>query len=86
MLEPVVLLSGTTLGAVANRPEIVTILRRMMTAAVANALGIVLLQPMEKHIALTRAARELRMSRLQDPTRGRPLEIDGLACSIAEMR
>jgi 2-dehydropantoate 2-reductase len=52
----------------------------MMTEAeaVANALGVVLPQPMEKRIAITLAARE--------HARGRPLEIDVLACSIAEMR
>jgi 2-dehydropantoate 2-reductase len=52
--------------------------------AVANAPGVVLLQPMEKRIAITLAAREHRLSMLQDlarPTR----EIDVLACSIAEM-
>jgi 2-dehydropantoate 2-reductase len=60
----------------------------MMTEAeaVASALGVVLPQPMEKRIAITLAAREHQMSMLQDLTRGRPLEIDVLACSIAEMR
>ena len=54
--------------------------------AVADALGVVLPQPTEKRIAITLAARQHRMSMLHDPTRGRPLEIDALACSIAEIR
>lgn len=39
-----------TLGAIADRPEIVALVRRLMTEAdaAANALGVVLPQPMEK--------------------------------------
>jgi hypothetical protein len=85
--NPVAVLTGATLGAIADRPEIVAIVRRMMTEAeaVANALGVVLPQPMEKRIAVMLAACEHRMSMLQDLTRSRPLEIDVLACFIAEM-
>jgi 2-dehydropantoate 2-reductase len=88
MLDSGAVLTGATLGAIAHRPKTVAIVGRMMTEAeaVANTLGVVLPQPMEKCVAIAAAAREHRMSMLQDLTRGRPLEIDVLACSIAEMR
>jgi 2-dehydropantoate 2-reductase len=62
----VAVLTGATLGAIADLPEIVAIVKGMMTEAeaVANALGVVLPQPMEKRIAITLAAREHRMSML----------------------
>ena len=53
--------------------------------AVAGALGVALPQPMEKRIE----SRWLHVStgcRCCKTSRGRPLEIDVLACSIAEMR
>ena len=37
-------------------------------------------------MAVALAAREDRMSMLEDLTRGGPLKIDGLACAIAKMR
>jgi hypothetical protein len=37
-------------------------------------------------MAVALAAREERMSMLEDLTRGGPLKIDGLACAIAKMR
>jgi len=64
----------TALGAIAEQPEIVAIVRRMTEPeAVANALGITLPQPLEKRIAMTLAAREHGVSMLQ-------------ACFIAGMR
>ena len=39
-----------------------------------------------KCMAVALAAREERMSMLEDLTRGGPLKIDGLACAIAKMR
>jgi hypothetical protein len=75
------------LRAIANLPEIVAIVGRMMTEAetVANAPGVVLPPPKEKRIAITLAS-EHRMSMLQASRRGRLLAINGSACSIAEMR
>ena len=81
-------LTGATLGRLPTGPRSSRSSGRMMTeaAAITNALGVVPPQPMEKRITITLAAREHRMSMLQNLTRGRPLEIDVLACSIAEMR
>ena len=84
MLESGTVLTGATLGAIADRPEMVAIVRHMMTEAeaAANALGVVLPRAKEKCMAATLAARVHSMSMLQDLTRGRPPKIDVLACSL----
>jgi 2-dehydropantoate 2-reductase len=86
--NPIAVLTGATLGEVAEAPEAVDLARRMMAEAeaVAGALGAVLPQPAETRIGWTLAARGHRMSMLQDLLRGRALEYGVLRDSIREMR
>jgi 2-dehydropantoate 2-reductase len=86
--NPIAVLTGATLGEIAEAPEAVALARRMMAEAeaVSGALGAVLPQPAEKRIAWTLAARGHRMSMLQDLTRGRAREYGVLRDSIREMR
>ncbi len=86
--NPVATLGHATLGEVHEIPEAVELVRRMMVEAeaVAVALGVQLPITREKRIAATRHAGGHKMSMLQDLERGRPLEIDALAHSIATMR
>lgn len=75
-------------GAFQTAPDTVEVVRRMMAEmeAVATALGATIPVPMEKRIAMTVRAADHTMSMLQDLHRGRPIEIDVLADSVAEMR
>ncbi len=72
-------------GRFADAPDAVEVVRRMMTEmeAVATALGARIPTPMEKRIAMTVGASGHVMSMLQDLRRGRPIEIDVLADSVA---
>ncbi|MSO77781.1 MAG: 2-dehydropantoate 2-reductase [Alphaproteobacteria bacterium] len=85
--NPVAALSMATLGEICDRPELIQLVRRMMgeAEAVATALGVTIPVAMEKRITGTATIRGHKMSMLQDLERGRPLEIDVLADSIAEM-
>lgn len=86
--NPVAPLGHATLGEVHERPDAVELVRRMMIEAevVAATLGVTLPVAREKRIAGTKLAGGHKMSMLQDLERGRPLEIDALADSIATMR
>jgi 2-dehydropantoate 2-reductase len=86
--NPVAVLTMATLGEIGARPELVALVRRMMTEAedVAAALGATIPAPMEKRIAGTVRLTDHKMSMLQDLERGRPLEIDVLRDSIVAMR
>jgi 2-dehydropantoate 2-reductase len=74
-------------GRFADAPDAVEVVRRMMTEmeAIATALGAEMPVPMEKRIAMTVRATDHTMSMLQDLQRGRPIEIDVLANSVAAM-
>ncbi len=74
-------------GRFADAPGAVDVVRRMMTEmeAVAGALGATMPAPLEKRIQLTVRAADHTMSMLQDLQRGRPIEIDVLADSVAVM-
>lgn len=74
-------------GRFAEAPDAVDVVRRMMaeTEAVATALGAAMPAPMEKRIQFTLALAGHTMSMLQDLQRGRPIEIDVLADSVACM-
>jgi 2-dehydropantoate 2-reductase len=74
-------------GEFQTAPDVVEVVRRMMVEmeAVAEALGAVIPVPMEKRITMTVNATDHTMSMLQDLQRGRPIEIDVLADSVAAM-
>lgn len=86
--NPVAALTGATLGEIAQRPEIVDLVGRMMgeAEAVAEAVGARLPVAKEKRIAATLRLAHHKMSMLQDLERGRPIEIDVLKDSIVAMR
>jgi 2-dehydropantoate 2-reductase len=86
--NPVAVLTMATLGEIGARPELVALVRRMITEAeaVTTALGATIPVHMEKRIAATVGLSAHKMSMLQDLERGRPLEIDVLRDSIVAMR
>lgn len=87
--NPVATLTGATLAEMNASPEVVTIVRRMMTEADALAarVGVDRLPlSIDERIAAARNAGAHKMSMLQDLERGRPLEIDVLMESIVAMR
>ena len=83
----VAFLSEAINGRFAEAPDAVDVVRRMMTEmeAIAAALGARMPVAMEKRIAMTVGAAGHTMSMLQDLERGRPIEIDVLADSVAAM-
>ncbi|MBT5110527.1 MAG: 2-dehydropantoate 2-reductase, partial [Rhodospirillaceae bacterium] len=74
-------------GRFADAPDAVEVVRRMMgeMEAIATSLGAEMPVPLEKRIDLTVRATDHTMSMLQDLRRGRPIEIDVLADSVAAM-
>ena len=87
--NPVATLTTATLGELNQRPEVVSIVRRMMqeAGAVAECLGVKSLpMSIDERIATARKAGGHKMSMLQDLERGRPLELEVLFDSITTMR
>jgi 2-dehydropantoate 2-reductase len=87
--NPVATLTLATLSEMNARPEIVAIVRRMMSEAdaLAQRLGVEQMPiSIEQRIAAARNAGDHRMSMLQDLERARPLELDVLVDSIEAMR
>mgnify|MGYP001438341470 CR=1 FL=1 len=86
--NPLAVLTGATLDRLCAQPAVVALVRQLMREAeqVAEALGIEQWPiSTDERIAAARNAGGHRMSMLQDWERGRPLEIDVLAESIAAM-
>jgi 2-dehydropantoate 2-reductase len=86
--NPIAALCMVTNGGIADSPDVVAVLRRMMgeAEAVAAKLGITLPSPLEVRLASTASIRSHKMSMLQDLERRRPLEVDAIADSIETMR
>jgi 2-dehydropantoate 2-reductase len=87
--NPVATLTLATLSEMNARPEIVAIVRAMMTEADALALRLGVEKTpitIDQRIAAARNAGDHKMSMLQDLERGRPLELDVLVDSIDAMR
>jgi 2-dehydropantoate 2-reductase len=87
--NPIACLTMATLEELTARPEIVAIVRRVMTEAdsLALRLGVGRMPiSIEDRIAAARKAGAHKMSMLQDLERGRSLEIDVLVDSIVAMR
>lgn len=87
--NPVAVLTTATLSEMNACPEVVALVRRMMTEADALALKLGVDRmpiPIDQRIEAARNAGNHKMSMLQDLERGRPLEIDVLMDSVAAMR
>ena len=87
--NPIATLTLATLAEMNARPEIVAIVRRVMTEAdaLARALGVERMPiSIDERIVAARNAGEHTMSMLQDLLRGRPLETDVLVHSIEAMK
>jgi 2-dehydropantoate 2-reductase len=87
--NPVATLTLGTLSQMNARPDVVQIVRAMMTEAdaLAGRLGVTKMPiSIDERIAAARNAGDHKMSMLQDLERGRPLELDVLTDSIESMR
>lgn len=87
--NPIACLTLATLEQLTARPEIVGIVRRVMSEAdsLALRLGVERMPiSIEDRIAAARMAGAHKMSMLQDLEHGRPLEIDVLVASVTAMR
>ena len=87
--NPVATLTLATLSEMNARPEVVAIVRSMMSEAdaLAQRLGVQQMPiSIEQRITAARNAGGHKMSMLQDLERGRPLELDVLVDSIEAMR
>jgi 2-dehydropantoate 2-reductase len=85
--NPVSALTGAKLGELGTRPEMVEVLRAMLTegAAVAEALGISLPVSIDRRLEAGFAVGEHRTSMLQDLEAGKPLELDCLTGAVIEV-
>jgi 2-dehydropantoate 2-reductase len=85
--NPVACLTLARNREIAEWPEALETVRRMMTEAdaIGERLGLTIPVPIERRLAHTGTTSH-RMSMLQDLERGRPLELAVLADSLAEMR
>ena len=85
--NPISALTGATLAGICRDPGARALARAMMleAEAVANALGITMPIGVDKRIAGAEAVGEHKTSMLQDLERGRPMEIEALVGSVAEL-
>jgi len=85
--NPIAVLTLADNGGIGRSAGCVDIARRMMAEAeaVAAKFGATMATPMEKRIEFTVGLGEHRMSMLTDLQAGKPLEIDALADSIADL-
>ncbi len=85
--NPIAVLTLADNGSIGRSPGAVDIARRMMTEAeaVAAKFGATMATPMEKRIEFTIGLGDHKMSMLTDLQAGKPLEIDALAGSIADL-
>ena len=85
--NPISVLTGATLAGICRNNGTRALARFMMLEAelVAGALGVTMPIGVEKRIAGAEALGEHKTSMLQDFERGRPMEIEALAGSVAEL-
>lgn len=85
--NPVSVMTRATLEQMGRDPDVRGVIRRMMTeaVAVATALGVSFSMDIEKRIDAAVDVGAHRTSMLQDFEQGRPLELDALVASVAEM-
>ena len=85
--NPISALTGATLEGICNDPDTRALARAMMleAQAIGEALGIRFAIDVEKRIDGAAAVGAHKTSMLQDLERGRPMEIDALVGSVAEL-
>ena len=85
--NPISALTGATLAAICQDAGTRALARAMMleAEAIARALGVTMPIDVDKRIAGAGAVGEHKTSMLQDLERGRPMEIDALVASVAEL-
>ena len=85
--NPVSVLTRATLEQMGRDPEVRDVIRRLMTEAVAVAskLGVSFAMDVEKRMDAAVEVGAHRTSMLQDFEQGRPLELDALVATVAEM-
>ena len=86
--NPLAVLGYATMGEIGEFPDVVETSRLMAVEAdsLASALGVEVPEPISQRMAFALAAAEHKMSMLQDLEAGRPLELDILQKSVAEMK
>jgi 2-dehydropantoate 2-reductase len=86
-LNPLSALTGADMRTIIGFPPTATLVLEIMreVAAVAAAHGIVLTQTPEERLERTRNVGPARTSMLQDVSRNRPLEVDGILGSLLEL-
>jgi 2-dehydropantoate 2-reductase len=85
--NPVSVLTGQTLEAMAGDPGVAAIIRTMMeeSRAIAERLGVTFAVSAEERIAMAAKVGAHRTSMLQDAESGRPTELDALLGSVVEL-
>jgi len=85
--NPVSVLTGATLEQMGTHPGIRSVIRTLMTEAeaVATRLGVRFAMDLDKRIDGATTVGAHKTSMLQDYELGRPLEIDALVASVAEL-
>lgn len=85
--NPISALTGATLAGICRNAGTRALARSMMleAEAVANAIGIAMPIDVDKRLAGAEAVGEHKTSMLQDWERGRPIEIEALVGSVAEL-
>lgn len=85
--NPVSVLTRATLEQMGRDPDVRDVIRRMMTEAVtvATELGVSFAMDVEKRMDAAVEVGAHRTSMLQDFEQGRPLELDALVATVAEM-
>jgi 2-dehydropantoate 2-reductase len=85
--NPVTALTGATLGELGTMPEMVELLRAMLTecAAVAERLGVEMPVPLERRLEAGLAVGEHKTSMLQDLEAGKPIELDCMTGAVLEL-
>lgn len=85
--NPVSALTGATAGELGSRPEMVAVLRAVMTecASVAEHLGIRLRISLDRRLEAGFAVGDHKTSMLQDLEAGKPLELDCMTGAVIEL-
>jgi 2-dehydropantoate 2-reductase len=85
--NPVSVLTGATLEAMGTHPGARSVIKTLMVeaAAVATRLGVQFPMDIDKRIDGAAAVGAHKTSMLQDYELGRPMEIDALVASVAEL-
>jgi 2-dehydropantoate 2-reductase len=85
--NPVTALTGATLGELGTMPEMVELLRAMLTecAAVAERLGVEMPVSLERRLEAGLAVGDHKTSMLQDLEAGKPIELECMTGAVLEL-